>query len=123
MQKGHELQFPCQNCQNDVLFSIFELNKLKGQLSCPNCKMAYDFCDDTLQRQLGKFAALCNQIHDSEEILSNTSVGVFVGEKEVKIPFKILLSRLNSKLDLIVGSKPLSIIFRIEPSSLRRENK
>lgn len=123
MQKGHELQFPCQKCQSDVLFSIFELKGKKGKIACPHCTLTYDFSDETLQRQLNKFAALCRQIQDSEEILSNTSIGVSIGEKEVKIPFKILLSRLNSKLDLMMGNNPLSIIFRIEPSGIKGEKK
>lgn len=120
MQKGKQLQFPCQNCKSDVQFSIFDLSQKSGLVKCPHCSLAYDFSDKDLDRQLRKFTALCEQIQESEEILSNTSVGVFTGEKEVKIPFKILLSRLNSKLDLMIGDKPLTIAFRIEPSQLGR---
>jgi NAD-dependent SIR2 family protein deacetylase len=115
MQKGHLLQFSCQSCQQAVCFSVFELEKNQGCVTCANCQLAYDFSDEVLMRQLIKFNDLCRQIQISEEILSNTSVGIYVGDREVKIPFKILLSRLNSTLNLMMGDHPLTITFRIEP--------
>ena len=115
MQKGHLLQFCCQNCQQPILFSIFEIEKEKKEIECPGCGISYDFFDETLCRQLRKFEDLCLQVKESEEILSNTSVGIFIGDREVKIPYKLLLTRLNSTLDLIVGERPLTITFRFEP--------
>lgn len=116
MQKGHVLEFECQSCKSPVAFSIFELDKKEGEISCPECSLIYDFSDETLRRQLQKFEALCRQLQQSEEILSNTSIGLYVGEREVKIPFKLLLTRLNSTLELMVGDRPLSIVFRLEPA-------
>lgn len=115
MQKHHSLNFVCHSCESPVSFSLFHLRQEKGHVSCPCCTLTYDFGDETLIRQLGKFEDLCKQIQLSEEILSNTSIGVYVGEKEVKIPYKILLSRLNSKLELSLNGRPLTIIFRFEP--------
>lgn len=115
MQKGHFLQFSCQSCQNPIQFSVFELQKNEN-VQCPECGMLYDFNDDGLKRQLRKFENLCRQIQLSEEILSNTSVGIYLGDREIKIPYKLLLTRLNSTLDLIVGDRPLTITFRIEPT-------
>lgn len=115
MQKGHILQFCCQKCQQAVQFSVFEIEKDSHELFCSNCHTAYDFSDETLKKQLRLFQDLCIQIRKSEEILSNTSVGIYVGDREVKIPYKLLLSRLNSTLDLVVGERPLTITFRIEP--------
>lgn len=114
MQKGHFLQFCCQSCQNPIQFSVFELEKSEG-LRCSKCELIYDFCDAGLKRQLKKFEDLCRQIQASEEILSNTSVGIFLGDREIKIPYKLLLTRLNSTLDLMVGDRSLTITFRIEP--------
>jgi hypothetical protein len=114
MQKGHFLQFSCQTCQNPIQFSVFELEKDEG-IKCSECGLVYDFSDEGLKRQLRKFENLCRQIQLSEEILSNTSVGIYIGDREVKIPYKLLLTRLNSTLDLMVGDRPLTITFRIEP--------
>lgn len=115
MQKGHILQFDCQQCKKTIEFSIFDLEQSGHNIQCPSCKKIYIFKDETLRRQLKKFASLCKQIIDSEEILGNTTVGIDVGEKHVKVPYKLLLTRFTSSLDLIMGDKPVSIRFRIEP--------
>jgi len=117
MQKGHQLQFKCQNCEKkNINFSIFELENSDKGINCPDCHTTYDFSDKILKRQLSKFEKLCMQIHESEEILSNAAIGIYLGDREIKIPYKILLTRLNSTLDLIVGDQPLTIMFRIEPT-------
>ncbi|WP_075883582.1 hypothetical protein [Candidatus Protochlamydia sp. W-9] len=117
MQKGHLLQFCCQTCQHIIQFSVFELEKAEqGRIPCHACGIIYDFSDESLLRQLRKFEKLCRQIHLSEEILSNTSVGIYLNDREIKIPYKLLLTRLNSTLDLTVGDRPLTITFRIEPT-------
>lgn len=115
MKQRHVLQFSCQGCQNPVSFSVFDLDDNKSLIHCLQCNKKYALNDETLKRQLKKFEALCRQILDSEEILSNTAVGIDVGEHHVKVPFKILLTRLSSTLDLMIGNQPLSIAFRIEP--------
>lgn len=114
MQKGHHLEFECQNCKEPVKFSIFSLDK-NPKLECSNCQSAYQLNDEVLLRQLKKFDALCSQIHDSQEILGQAAIGVDVGDKQVKIPFKLLLTRLSSCLDLSIGGKPCTISFRFEP--------
>jgi hypothetical protein len=116
MQKGHNLQFPCLTCKTPIRFSVFNLDKEGGVLQCSSCSKPYILSDEALLRQLKKFEALCQQIKESEEILGNTNVGVDVGEHHVKIPYKLLLTRLNSSLDLLIGGQPVSITFRIEPS-------
>jgi hypothetical protein len=114
MQRGNSLEFECQSCQHPVRFSVFEIEH-HPDITCPHCWKKYLLDDPTLCRQLQKFEALCRQIHESEEILGTTSVGIDVGSKQVKIPFKLLLTRLSSCLDLKIGDKPLSISFRFEP--------
>jgi len=124
MQKGCQLQFKCQNCEKNINFSIFELDNSAEVVNCPNCETVYDFTDETLKRQIKKFEKLCLQLQESEEILSNTSIGIYLGDREIKIPYKILLTRLNSTLELMVGGKPLTIVFRIEPTlDLKNLNK
>ena len=115
MQKGYILEFDCQSCKKPVHFSLFELERKGLEVRCEGCSQQYEFGDDTLKRQLKKFSSLCRQLIDCEEILSNTSVGIDIGEHHVKVPYKILLTRLNPVLDLIIGEHPISIRFRIEP--------
>lgn len=116
MQKGHRLHFKCKDCQELIHFSVFELEKGGHKLHCSQCQKHYALCDDALIRQIKKFETLCRTICDSEEILSQTAVGVNLGDRQVKIPYKILLTRLSSSLDLKIEDEPVSIVFRIEPS-------
>lgn len=116
MQKGHVLEFACQECQEPVEFSIFQFNQGATLLSCQHCGKKYSFADEVLMRQIKKFGNLCKQIHDSEEILGSSSIGINVGDRKVEIPFKLLLTRLSSKLDLQMGEKMVSIVFRMEPA-------
>lgn len=115
MQKGYHLVFTCQSCQHPVPFSVLDLKHEEGDIHCAGCGVCYRFGDPTLRRQIEKFEALCEQIAESEEILSNTSVGIHVSGQEVRVPYRILLTRLNSKLDLVMGDQKLTIAFRMEP--------
>ena len=115
MQKGHLLHFACPSCQHPVQFSLFHVEEGNCQTACEECRKKYSFEDEALLRQLRKFVALCSQLVDSEEILSKTAVGIDVGEHHVKVPFKLLLTRFNSSLDLMIGDKPVSVYFRFEP--------
>ena len=121
MQKGHKLQFNCTSCEGAVRFSLFDAQNENGSIQCSHCNKKYLFEDPTLLRQLKKFEALCRQLHDSEEILGNTCVGIDIGEHHVKVPYKLLLTRLNSSLDLMIGEEPLSIVFRLEPAQDLKE--
>lgn len=115
MQKGHLLEFNCLSCKQPVHFSVIHLDQKEGPISCDCCQKTYAFTDETLKRQLKKFAGLCLQLIESEEILANTAVGIDLHGSHIKIPYKLLLTRLNSSLDLMIGDKPISITFRIEP--------
>ena len=115
MQKHQSLEFNCQQCKAAVCFSIFELESM-GTVCCPECQKKYGFKDPTLIRQIKKFFNLCRQLQESEEILGNAAVGIDIAEHQVKIPYKILLTRLTPTLDLKIGDQPFSISFRFEPS-------
>lgn len=115
MQKGSHLKFSCKACKEPIHFSLSDIEKGESRIGCPNCDHGYSFSDPTLLRQIHKFAALCEQIKDSQEILSNTSVGIDIGEHHVKIPYKLLLTRLNALLELSIGGEPMKIEFRMEP--------
>lgn len=112
MQKGYNLHFDCQECGHPIDFSVIEL---KENVRCGQCAKNYIFQDENLKRQIQKFENLCRTLVNSEEILSNTTVGIGVGEKQVEVPYRLLLTRLNSTLALTMGGKALKIQFRLEP--------
>lgn len=115
MKKRHLLQFKCLACKCPVSFSVFELDSQDSIIPCNHCNRKYGIQDEGLKRQIKKFEALCLQILDSEEILSSIAVGIDVGEHQVKVPYKLLLTRFNSMLDLNIGGQKVSIAFRLEP--------
>ncbi|MBA3816652.1 MAG: hypothetical protein H0X29_09090 [Parachlamydiaceae bacterium] len=114
MKKGHSLYFKCLSCQSPIHFSIFDLDH-SSSIDCASCSKKYAFTDPILMRQIKKFEALCCKIHDAEEILGNAFVGVDVGSHHVKVPYKLLLTRLSSSLELMMNGQTISIAFRIEP--------
>lgn len=114
MQSGHKLSFSCLLCEKAIHFSI--LNTQQGlNLACPHCSKIYALNNEKLLQQLKKFEGLCRQIHESEEILGNTAVAIDVGPHHVKVPYRLLLTRLNSTLELIMENRRVEIAFRIEP--------
>lgn len=115
MQKGNRLKFNCLHCQYPVNFSLFDLDEDKENITCNQCQKRYSLNDETLKRQLKKFEALCRQIAESEEILSDTSVGVDVEGHRVEIPYKLLLTRMTSQLKLKIQEQQVVIAFRMEP--------
>ncbi len=117
MQSRYCLEFDCQQCQKPVRFQSKDLEKEHALITCTECQKKYLFEEPTLKRQLIKFEALCRQIHESEEILGDTAVGVDVGDKQVKIPYKLLLTRLTTHLELKIGNSKQHISFRVEPLS------
>jgi transcription elongation factor Elf1 len=115
MQKGSHLQFCCTSCEHSIPFNVLDMEKHKF-LTCEQCQKKYSFTEEILIRQIKKFAALCYQIKESEEILSQTSIGIDVGERKVRVPYKLLLTRLTTHLDLVLDGNPITITFRIEPT-------
>lgn len=113
IQKGSLLQFHCLDCDTPIPFSLADSLDL---LTCDQCGKQYSFADDTTSRQLSKFEALCRQLRESEEILGDTTVAIDVGTRSVKVPYKLLLTRLTSELTLKMNDQELVITFRIEPA-------
>lgn len=105
------LEFACVECAEPVSFSAF--GPVRGT-TCTTCDRRYAFESESLQAHLRKFEALCRQLHESEDILSQASVAVHVNGQEVKIPFRLLLTRLNSVLTLEIDGKKTEIRFRVD---------
>lgn len=110
MQKAPHLAFACLHCKEPVAFCIWD----EKPVSCPHCQKNYRFSDE-ITGKLKKFEALCKQIQASEDILGDTAVAIDVGAKHVRVPFRLLLTRLGSVLTLQMGEQKVEITFRTEP--------
>jgi hypothetical protein len=109
------VEFKCiQNgCKGAIRFSILDVGK-KIAVQCPSCQNNYTFNKD-LTEKIKKFIELILAVRSAEDILGNTHVAIDVGEKSVQVPYRLLLTRLNTLLTLKIGSNEIIFKFRIEP--------
>jgi hypothetical protein len=115
---GFSINVHCTHCDSLVCIPYHPTKKLPWIAKCPGCGKQFGIESPTIARQVKLFIDLCQQIKASEEILANAAIAVTVGSTEVKIPFRLLLTRLKTSLDLDVGGKKLSVFTRIEPQKL-----
>ena len=115
-----QIDFKCLdsgNCDGVVKFNLAEVCDPEFQAVCPKCHRAYQL-DEALQDKLGRMLKLVAAIRDAEDILGDSSVAVTVaGAREVKIPYALLLTRLNTLMTLDFGDRKVDFHLRIEPSS------
>ena len=116
MQLGNNLEFRCikDGCGALVKFSVFDISR-NHSIRCPACGKEYVLGEE-LTVKLDKFERLCRAVNEAEDILSDTNVGINVYSHQVRIPFRLLLTRLNTQLNLTVGGKDIQIRFRVSPS-------
>lgn len=114
-----EIDFRCfePECEGVVKFCLADVTGRGFQVVCPVCHKAYRF-DPVLRGKFEKMFALLQAIRDAEEILgsSNVSINVASGE-EIRIPYALLLTRLNTLLTLEAGGRKVDFHLRVEPSS------
>jgi hypothetical protein len=115
VQIGNNLEFRCikDDCGEVVKFSVFDMAK-NDSIRCGACGKEYTFGDELVSK-LDKFEKLCRAVNEAQEILSDTNVAINVYSHEVKIPFRLLLTRLNTQLNLDVGGRDVQIRFRVSP--------
>ncbi len=115
MAHGFSIQIHCTHCGTLVSIPYRPSAKLPWISRCSGCNKQFGIDSSTIARQMKLFVGLCQQLKASEEILANAAIAVTVGSIEVKIPFRLLLTRLKSTLDLEVDGKKISIASRTEP--------
>lgn len=115
VQVGNNLEFRCikDGCGELVRFSVFDISK-NHSIRCATCGKEYTFGEE-LMAKLDKFEKLCRAVNEAEDILSDTNVAIDVYSHNVCIPFRLLLTRLNTQLNLTVGGKDIQIRFRVSP--------
>lgn len=112
-----ELDFKCQaeNCKGIVKFNLKDLEEKGFQALCPECHKPYEF-DDELKGKFQKLANLIAALREAEPILGSSNVAVTVPGGEVKVPYVLLLTRLNTLITLDVGDKKVDFHIIVEPA-------
>ena len=83
---------------------------------CPSCHRAYAL-DAALRDKLTRMMELIGTIRGCEDILGDSVVSVNVAGGEVRIPYALLLTRLNTMISLDVGGRKTDFHLWVEPSS------
>lgn len=112
------LDFCCQTekCTGIVKFNLSDVEDPEFQAICPECHRAYAL-DDTMRSKLQRMLELVVAIRNSEDILGDSIVSVNVAGGEVRIPYALLLSRLNTIITLEINGNKTDFHLWVEPSS------
>lgn len=113
---GAQLDFVCPDCGGVVKFNLMELDQADFQTMCPKCHRPYQF-DDQLKTKFQKLRKLILAVREAEPILGDCNVGVAVPAGEVKIPYALLLTRMNTMITLNLGGRKVDFHLWIEPAS------
>ena len=113
---AHHIEFECISCGNMIAFSILSMGDDSG-LTCSKCGKQYRFNKDLLDK-IRRFEKLLVAVHDVKDMLESASIAIAVKDEEVKVPYRLLLTRLNTLLKLSVNGKDLTFRFRVDPISL-----
>ena len=114
--KGAQLDFACPECGGTVQFNLMELDQADFQAMCPKCHRPYQF-DAELKEKFVKLQNLILAVREAEPILGDCNVAVAVPAGEVKVPYALLLTRMNTIITLDFGGSKVDFHLWIEPSS------
>jgi hypothetical protein len=112
------VDFECLDpeCKTPISFNLMDAAKDDFQPLCPSCRCPYEF-EKSLKIKLHKLLNLILAIREAENILGDCNVSVNVPGASVKIPYTLLLTRLNTLVSLEIQGKKVDFHLRIEPSS------
>jgi hypothetical protein len=107
-----KIDFDCQTeaCETSIQFNLMGLKENGGQVVCQKCHSPYQF-DREFLTKLQKLRNLVIAVHDAEDIIDETNVAVTTPAGEVKLPYRLLLTRLNT----IITIQGINFNFRVEP--------
>lgn len=113
-----QIDFHCLNpeCGAAVRFSLSAVEDPKFQAVCPDCMATYEF-DDGLRDKLARMLKLVLAIRGAEDILGDCNVAIATKDEEIRIPYALLLTRLNTIVTLELGGRSVDFHLWVEPSS------
>lgn len=107
-----KIDFDCQgsDCDNNIQFDLMGLKESNGLIVCPSCHSPYQF-DKQFLSKLEQLRNLVIAVHAAEDIIDDTKVAVTTANGEVKLPYRLLLTRMNT----IITIQGIDFNFRVEP--------
>jgi hypothetical protein len=114
------IDFACidDECKAAVVFNLMDLREAKGCASCPQCHREYQF-DATFLDKLQRLRKLIVTVQEAADILGDVNVAITTPAGEVRVPYWLMLTRLNTIVTMELGGRKVEFNFRVEP--LNRE--
>ncbi|MBO5688853.1 MAG: hypothetical protein J6S73_02900 [Lentisphaeria bacterium] len=99
-----QIDFPCfeESCGGVVKFDLGDVLQGDFEAVCPKCGRKYP---------------LDAALRDAEDILGDTNVSVNVAGGAVKIPYALLLTRLNTLFTLDYGDRKVDFHLWVAPTT------
>ncbi len=113
-----QIDFQCldDNCDGIIKFSLADIADSSFQTVCPKCYHTYEL-DGQLREKLLKMLNLITTLREVEDILGDCKISINVANGEVKIPYALLLTRLNTMISLKIGNHEVDFHLRVEPGA------
>ena len=113
-----QIDFKCfvDGCAGVVKFNLADIASRDFQAVCPVCHRAYAL-ESGLRDKLRRMLELINALRSSEDILGDSVVSVNVAGGEVRVPYALLLTRLNTLITLELDGKKVDFHLWVEPTS------
>ena len=113
-----QIDFPCteETCGGVVKFDLKDIVKGDFQAVCPKCGKQYPL-DAEVRDKLTRMLKLVLAIRDAEDILGDTNVSVNVAGGSVKVPYALLLTRLNTLFTLPLAGKKVDFHLWVAPTT------
>lgn len=109
------IEFRCvnENCKEILSFCMLAVGD-GTTVRCAGCGKEYVF-NGALRDKFRKFARLVAAVREAEDILGQTNVGLDIMGHSVQVPYRILLTRMNTFLTLDIGGTKFNFRLRVEP--------
>lgn len=113
-----QIDFPCfeESCGGVVKFDLGDVLQGDFEAVCPKCGRKYPL-DAALRDKLARMLKLVLALRDAEDILGDTNVSVNVAGGAVKIPYALLLTRLNTLFTLDYGDRKVDFHLWVAPTT------
>ena len=113
-----QIDFPCldEACGGVVKFNLSEIVDDGFQAVCPKCHRTYAL-DAGLRDKLVRMLKLVQALRNAEDVLGDSFVSVNVAGGSVKLPYALLLTRLNTLITLKYEGRDVDFHLWIEPTS------
>jgi len=113
--KGQKIEFKCvsKDCEGTIVFLVSQIKK-NSVLKCDKCGNEYKFDRDLISK-LEMFDHLVRAVSDAKSILGDTNVAIDFEGHNLKVPYRLLLTRLSTSLKLDIGGQTVDFSFRVEP--------